>query len=211
VPLLIYTHIGPLLVPQLKCRNYNSLTESHTPKYYTWMRMKPSNHTLSLHRSTNFPWLSSLTRTQNWTLSLTYIAEGPTSTSSKHISRDPYQVLLCDVTAHAQADGHTGNTSCDGHLLLLCDVTTPAPAARHTGNTACSTVACAYRVVSIEPLPGNALTCHTIYFRMLVFLGYVLFENSPTIEKCCNFFHSQMFRRTTIFWAYIIQQVRNIS
>jgi hypothetical protein len=27
---LIYTHIGPLLVPQLKGRNYNSLTESHT-------------------------------------------------------------------------------------------------------------------------------------------------------------------------------------
>jgi hypothetical protein len=28
---LIYTYTGPLLVPQLKRRNYNSLTESHTP------------------------------------------------------------------------------------------------------------------------------------------------------------------------------------
>jgi hypothetical protein len=28
---LIYTHTGPLLVPQLKRRNYNSLTESHPP------------------------------------------------------------------------------------------------------------------------------------------------------------------------------------
>jgi hypothetical protein len=36
------------------------------------------------------------------TLSLTYIAEGPTSTNSKHISHDPYPVLLCDVTAHVQ-------------------------------------------------------------------------------------------------------------
>jgi hypothetical protein len=35
------------------------------------------------------------------TLSLTYIAEGPTSTNSKHISRDPYPLLLCDVTVHA--------------------------------------------------------------------------------------------------------------
>jgi hypothetical protein len=26
-----YTHTDPLLVPQLKRRNYNSLTESHTP------------------------------------------------------------------------------------------------------------------------------------------------------------------------------------
>jgi hypothetical protein len=35
-----HTHTGPLLVPQLKCRNYNSLTESHTS---------------NIHRSTNFP------------------------------------------------------------------------------------------------------------------------------------------------------------
>jgi hypothetical protein len=31
VLLLIYTHTAPLLVPQLKRRNYSSLTESHTP------------------------------------------------------------------------------------------------------------------------------------------------------------------------------------
>jgi hypothetical protein len=28
----------------------------------------------------------------------------------QHISRDPYSLLLCDVTAHPQADGHAGNT-----------------------------------------------------------------------------------------------------
>jgi hypothetical protein len=48
---------------------------------------------------------------------LTYIAKGWTSTNSKHVSRDPYQLLLCDITA-------------------------PAPAAIHMENTACSTVAC---------------------------------------------------------------------
>jgi hypothetical protein len=53
----------------------------------------------------------------------TYIAKGQTSTNSKHISHDPY-------------------------LLLLCDVTTSAPAAGHMEKTACSTVVCVYRVYS---------------------------------------------------------------
>jgi hypothetical protein len=41
---------------------------------------------------------------------LTYIAKGRTSTNRKHISHDPYPQLLCDVTTHAQADRHAGNT-----------------------------------------------------------------------------------------------------
>jgi hypothetical protein len=72
-------------------------------------------------------------------------------TNSKHISCDPYSLLLCDVTAHLQADGHTGNTSRDGHLLLMCDVTDPTRTVRHAENTACSTVAgmyCVYRAVA---------------------------------------------------------------
>jgi hypothetical protein len=76
---------------------------------------------------------------------LTYIAEGRTSTNSKHISSDPYPLLLWRHRTCA-ADGHAGNTSRDGHLLLICDVTAPASVTQHTENTACSTVACAYRV-----------------------------------------------------------------
>jgi hypothetical protein len=58
-----HTHTGPLLVPQLKHRNYNSLTESHIP-YITheWSLLIT---TLSLHRQTNLPLLP---RTQNWTV-----------------------------------------------------------------------------------------------------------------------------------------------
>jgi hypothetical protein len=42
-------------------------------------------------------------------------------TNSKHISHDPYSLLLCDVTAHVQDDGHVGNKSCDSYMLL-CDI-----------------------------------------------------------------------------------------
>jgi hypothetical protein len=66
----------------------------------------------------------------------------------QHISHNPYSLLLCDVTAHPQADGHAGNMSRDGHILLMCDVTDPMPPAGHVENTACSTVVGAYRVYS---------------------------------------------------------------
>jgi hypothetical protein len=46
---------------------------------------------------------------------LTYIAEGQTSTNSKHISRDPCLLLLCDVTAPAPAARHAENS-----LLYCC-------------------------------------------------------------------------------------------
>jgi hypothetical protein len=55
-------------------------------------------------------------------MTLTYIAEGPISTNSKHISCDPYSLLLCNITVHPQANGHAGNMSRDRHMLL-CDVT----------------------------------------------------------------------------------------
>jgi hypothetical protein len=111
---------------------------------------------------TNLPWLSSTENSDSLPLSLlvpihsvyvlplllslsaslgillTYIAEGWTSTNSKHISRDPYPLLLCDVTGPTQADGHAGNMSHVGHLLLMCDITAPVPA--------CSTVACVFCV-----------------------------------------------------------------
>jgi hypothetical protein len=58
-------------------------------------------------------------------MTLTYIAEGPTSTNSKHISLDPYSLLLCDVTAHPKANRHAGYMSRDGHVLW-CDVTARA-------------------------------------------------------------------------------------
>jgi hypothetical protein len=78
---------------------------------------------------------------------LTYIVNGPTSTKKKHISRDPYLLLLYDVTVHLQADGTLRkHMSCDAHLLLMCDITTPAPAVRHMENTAYSTVVGVYHV-----------------------------------------------------------------
>jgi hypothetical protein len=85
---------------------------------------------------------------------LTYIAKGPTSTNSKCISRDPYSLFLCDVITHAQADGHTGNTSFDGHLLLLCGITAPVPAS--------STFACAYRIYRDFAWQRVYQICHNI-------------------------------------------------
>jgi hypothetical protein len=49
-------------------------------------------------------------------MTLTHIAEGQTTYHRKHMSRDCYPPLLCDVTSC------TGNMSRDGHVLL-CDVT----------------------------------------------------------------------------------------
>lgn len=60
---------------------------------------------------------------------------------------------------------HISHISRDSQLLLKCDVTAPASAAGHTENTAWSTVACAYRGVSIEPSAGNALSYHNILYK----------------------------------------------
>jgi hypothetical protein len=49
-------------------------------------------------------------------MTLTYVAEGQTAQHHKHMSRDRYPLLLCDVTERA------GNMLRDGHVLL-CDVT----------------------------------------------------------------------------------------
>jgi hypothetical protein len=61
------TKTGPVLATQLKHRNYNSVTESHT-----WINS--SNHSQSVHRSisnascsTNRPWLTLLWTEPNWT------------------------------------------------------------------------------------------------------------------------------------------------
>jgi hypothetical protein len=99
----------------------------------------------------------------NSELRLTYIAERPTSVNSKHISRDPYSLLLCDVIAHPQADGHAGNMSRDRHVLLMCDVTDPTPTVGHTENTACSIVAGAYRVYRAAAWQHVDQIRHSIY------------------------------------------------
>jgi hypothetical protein len=66
-------------------------------------------------------------------------------TNSKHISPDPYPLLLY-VTAHAQLTDT--QETCHLTATYRCCVTSPLLrlAAGHTENTACSTVACVYRV-----------------------------------------------------------------
>jgi hypothetical protein len=95
---------------------------------------------------------------------LTYIAEGRTSTNSKHISRDPYPLLLCDVTAHAQANGQAGNT-CHVTATYCCCVTSllmrQLP---DTWKTQLALPLCAC-IMFTEMLPGNALIKYTTLYK----------------------------------------------
>jgi hypothetical protein len=115
----------------------------------------------------------------------TYIAEGQTSTKSKHISHDPYPLLLCDITAHAQADRQAGTMSHDSHLLLLCDDTAPASA---------SSVACAYRVYRDVAWPCVDRIHHNIYIyiyiyslpppcKTVILLAYHSFNGNPVFQS----------------------------
>jgi hypothetical protein len=118
------------------------------------------------------------------TLSLTRIAEGPTLTNSKHISRDPYSLLLCDITTHPQADRHAGNMSHDGHILLMCDITNPTPTARHMENTACSTVVGAYRVYRAVAWQHVDQIRHSI--DQCIILMENVIEVLHNYIKCCH-------------------------
>jgi hypothetical protein len=105
--------------------------------------------------------------TTNSELPLTYTAEGPTSTNSKHISRDPYSLLLCDVTAHPQADGLAGNT-CHVTAAYYWCVTSPILCQLSDTRKTQLVLLLWAHIVFTELLPGNELikyaTLRTIIF-----------------------------------------------
>jgi hypothetical protein len=105
-----HIHTGLLLVPQLKRRSYNSLAELPTPQSHcTIAHMKFSiSHAnsseadllyssvlLVLSRSPSLR----LTYSFGFGILLTFIDAWETTHHSKHMSRDRYPSLLCDVTA----------------------------------------------------------------------------------------------------------------
>jgi hypothetical protein len=82
---LIYTHTGPLLVPQLERRNYSSLTESQTPSITHEWNLLITHQVFTSRR--NFRG-HLLPRTQNWTVALFVFKitplHGPTENTVSH-------------------------------------------------------------------------------------------------------------------------------
>jgi hypothetical protein len=84
-------------------------------------------------------------------------------TNSERISRNPYPLLFCDVTVHAQADGHAGNT-CHVTATYYCSVTSPL--VRQL------VVLLRERIVFTQMLPSNALIKYsTIFIYLMIRYG----------------------------------------
>jgi hypothetical protein len=86
--------INKVLKSHVKSSQADLMYSSLLPVLIRSVRMLPPFLFISLSLSLNYELLRN-------------IAEGRTSTSSKHISRDPYLLLACDISA-----GHAENTAC---------------------------------------------------------------------------------------------------
>jgi hypothetical protein len=106
----------------------------------------------------------SASMTNSELLSLTFIAEGLTSTNSKYISRDPYPLLLCHVIAHAQLmetqeTRHVTATHC---WCVTSLILRQLPDTQKT-QLALLMQAC---IVFTELLPGNTLIKYITIFSL---------------------------------------------
>jgi hypothetical protein len=88
-------------------------------------------------------------------MALTYIAEGQITYHRKHMSRDRYPLLLCDVTACA------GNMSLDNHVLL-CDVTSRMLHSNGSSANIENTVPVLLAMCVLWVLSSNGSTRHSI-------------------------------------------------